>query len=123
VQYVPFAWIPPHVSVWYAAADAIATWQLWDRFHLEAQSHPTVHSIDGQLVDSLPWIERQRCQIAVDPHRRPVNWFVHEMAIQRENLRRIALRDGWEEKTDEDGNIVEDTRFDAPEKSAWAAHS
>jgi DNA polymerase I-like protein with 3'-5' exonuclease and polymerase domains len=116
MQYVPFTWIPPAIALWYAAADAIATWQLWNRFHLEAQSRHNVHSIDGQLIDSLTWIERQRFQIAVDPHRRLVDWFVREMASQRENLRRIALRDGWEEKTDENGNISEDTRFDVDKK-------
>ena len=116
VQYVPFTWIPTHIAVWYAAADAICTWLLWFQMREEAQSRVRVHKIDGELVDSLTWMERQRFLIAEEPWKRVVKWHTRSMEERRANLRQIANRVGWEERTDDDGNVIEDTQFDVDKK-------
>lgn len=116
VQYVPFTWIPTDIALWYAAADSIATWLLWQEFRVEAQGRRAVHEIDGHLVDALTWIERQRAEIAEDEHQRLVKWFMREMEERRENLRQIALRHGWPEQVDEQGNLIEETKFDVDKK-------
>jgi DNA polymerase I-like protein with 3'-5' exonuclease and polymerase domains len=116
VQYVPFTWVPTSIALWYAAADAICTWLLWFKMKDEAQGRVRVHKIDGEMVDTLTWIERQRFKIAEDPHRRMVNWHIRQMAERRENLRQIAVRMGWPELSDDDGNVIEDTKFNVDKK-------
>ena len=116
MQYVPFTWIPTSIALWYAAADAICTWLLWFRMREEAQSRVRIHKIDGEQIDTLTWIERQRFRIAEDPHRRMSQWHVRQMAERREELRQIAVRMGWPELSDDDGNVIEDTKFNVDKK-------
>jgi len=116
MQYVPFTWIPTDIALWYAAADAICTWLLWFQMKDEAQSRVRVHKIDGEQIDTLTWIERQRFRIAEDPHRRMKNWHIRQMEERREHLRQIAIRMGWQELSDDNGNLIEDTKFNVDKK-------
>jgi DNA polymerase I-like protein with 3'-5' exonuclease and polymerase domains len=131
MQYVPFMWIPTELAVWYAAADGICTWMLWDHkprkakpedaepdiLHVEAQKRKVVHKIDGQLIDTLTWMERQRQHIDVARHERLMKWNERNKAEMLENIRQIANRHGWEESSDDDGKVFEDTRFNPNSKN------
>jgi DNA polymerase I-like protein with 3'-5' exonuclease and polymerase domains/DNA polymerase III epsilon subunit-like protein len=112
VQHVPFTWVPTYIAVWYAAADGICTWLLWDKLRHEAQSRHIVHSIDGELIDTLTWIERQRCLIDVKPVERISKWHVRTMRERKERLRQLAIEAGWVERSDDEGNFVGETIFD-----------
>jgi DNA polymerase I-like protein with 3'-5' exonuclease and polymerase domains len=111
VQHVPFSWIPTGIALWYAAADAICTWCLWWAKREEAQSRPRVHQIDGEQIDTLTWIERQRWLINAVDHRRMVTAHMRAMIDRRENLRRLAVEHGWTEELADDGSLIEDSRF------------
>ncbi len=111
VQYVPFTWVPLDITLWYAAADAICTWLLWEHLHNEAMKQKLVHKIDQELVDSLSWIERQRFLVDIARRARTVKW--HEEIIHKieEELRVIAVKAGWKVETEEDGTVISDTVF------------
>jgi DNA polymerase I-like protein with 3'-5' exonuclease and polymerase domains len=131
MQYVPFMWVPSEIAVWYAAADAICTWMLWDHkprrekpedpdpdiLHVEAQKRKVVHKIDGQLIDTLTWMERQRQHIDVARHERLMKWNERNKAEMLDNLRQIANRHGWQEDSDDDGKVFEETRFNPNSKN------
>lgn len=135
-QYVPFTWVPTHIAAWYAAADAICTWLLWDyrprpkepdektaerlqeqkpkpvpSMHEEAQARRRVHHIDGELPDTIAWIERQRSLIDTERHQRLVKWSVQATEERRTKLRELAVKHGWEVATDDDGDVIPDTEF------------
>src|SRR5271166_5922949 len=94
-QVVPFTWIPPDIALWYAAADAICTWLLWDRMKQLARSRKLVHHIDHELVDSLAYIERQRFLVDVDRQRRTSRWHARKIIELKEKLSKMALAAGW----------------------------
>jgi DNA polymerase I-like protein with 3'-5' exonuclease and polymerase domains len=118
VQYVPFTWIPTEIALWYAASDAICTWLLWDLFRGEAQDLKRVHRIDGEMVDSLTWIERQRWLVDTEPHARMKAAHLRAMKVRREHLRQLANEEGWQEQTTEEGEVIEDSKFsvDSPKQ-------
>lgn len=131
MQYVPFMWVPTEIALWYAAADAICTWLLWafkprkarpedpepDILHVEAQKRKVVHKIDGQLIDTLTWMERQRLYVDVERHERLLKWNERNKAEMLEKLRQLAVKHGWEESSDDDGKVFEDTRFNPNSKN------
>src|SRR5271154_4146780 len=94
-QVVPFTSIPPDIALWYAAADAICTWLLWDRMKELARSRKLVHHIDHELVDSLAYIERQRFLVDVDRQRRTSRWHARKIVELKEKLSKMALEAGW----------------------------
>jgi DNA polymerase I len=94
-QVVPFTWIPPDIALWYAAADAICTWLLWDRMKDLSRSRKLVHHIDHELVDSLAYIERQRFLVDVDRQRRTSRWHARKLIELREKLAKMATEAGW----------------------------
>src|SRR5271166_3423275 len=95
MQVVPFTWIPPDIALWYAAADAICTWLLWDRMKQLARSRKLVHHIDHELVDSLAYIERQRFLVDVDRQRRTSRWHARRLIELKTKLGEMALAAGW----------------------------
>ena len=95
MQVVPFTWIPPEIALWYAAADAICTWLLWDRMKELARSRKLVHHIDHELVDSLSYIERQRFLVDVDRQRRTARWHARRLIELKTKLGEMALAAGW----------------------------
>jgi len=112
MQYVPFTWVPTPIALWYAAADAICTWLLWAKLHLDARERKLVHAIDGQLCDSLAWMERQRFLIDTERHARLVRWNNEENVKRQENLCQLAVAAGWKDKRyDEDNKVIEETPF------------
>lgn len=92
---VPFTWIPPEIALWYAAADAICTWLLWDRMKELARSRRLVHMIDHELVDSLAYVERQRFLIDVDRQRRTARWHARTLLDLQNKLKTLAEQAGW----------------------------
>ena len=94
-QVVPFTWIPPDIALWYAAADAICTWLLWDRMKDLARSRRLVHRIDHELVDSLAYVERQRFLVDVDRQRRTSRWHARTLAGLKDKLTKLAEAAGW----------------------------
>lgn len=130
MQHVPFMWLPTEIAVWYAAGDGITTWLLWDHtpskenpedpepdsMHVEAQKRKVVHHIDGQLIDTLSWMERQRLYIDTEAHDRMLKWDQRNKADMLRELQEIAVEDGWEEFSDDDGNVVESSRFNPNSK-------
>ena len=111
-QYVPFAWIPTEVALWYAAGDAICTWLLWQKMKDLARTRKLPHRIDHELVDSLIFIERQRFLIDVDRHSRTSKW--HTQLLERfyNQLRQLAIEAGFKEPCDEDtGFVSDDNKF------------
>ena len=107
-QVVPFTWLPPDLALWYAAADAICTWLLWDRMKDLARSRKLIHHIDHELVDSLAWVERPRFRVDVDRQRRTARWHGRKTAELREKLRRLALDAGWVGLPGKDGVVKGD---------------
>src|SRR5271156_2975372 len=87
---VPFTWIPPDIALWYAAADAICTWLLWERMKDLARSRKLVHRIDHELVDSLAYIERQRFLVDVDRRHRTAKWHGRTLAELKVRLQKLA---------------------------------
>src|SRR5277367_5364296 len=98
MQVVPFTWIPPEIALWYAAADAICTWLLWDRMKDLARSRKLVHHIDHELVDSLAYIERQRFLVDVDRARRTARWHGRKLTELRASLEKMAKDAGWDKE-------------------------
>ena len=94
-QVVPFTWVPPEIALWYAAADSICTWLLWDRMRTLARSRKLVHHIDHELVDSLAYIERQRFLVDVDRQRRTARWHARKIVELRTRLGEMAAAAGW----------------------------
>lgn len=92
---VPFTWIPPDIALWYAAADAICTWLLWDRMKGLARSRKLVHRIDHELVDSLAYVERQRFLVDVDRQHRTARWHGRTLAELKDRLTKLAEAAGW----------------------------
>ena len=92
---VPFTWIPPEIALWYAAADAICTWLLWDRMKGLARSRKLVHRIDHELVDSLAYVERQRFLVDVDRQRRTARWHHRTVIDLKAKLTKLAEAAGW----------------------------
>src|SRR5271157_42539 len=92
---VPFTWIPPEIALWYAAADAICTWLLWERMIGLARSRKLVHRIDHELVDSLAYVERQRFLVDVDRRHRPARWHGRTLKELRGKLVKQAEAAGW----------------------------
>jgi DNA polymerase I-like protein with 3'-5' exonuclease and polymerase domains len=92
---VPFTWVPPDIALWYAAADAICTWLLWDRMKGLARSRKLVHRIDHELVDSLAYVERQRFLVDVDRQRRTARWHGRTLAALKDKLSKLAEAAGW----------------------------
>jgi DNA polymerase I-like protein with 3'-5' exonuclease and polymerase domains len=82
-----------------------------DKFRGLAQSRLLPHVIDGELIDSLTWMERQRFLIDVEPHSRMVTWHERKMLEQREELRQLAIEAGWQEAHDANGELLENTKF------------
>jgi len=111
VTYAPFNWVPTHIALWYAAADATCTWLLWERTILPARSRHLIHKIDHRLVDSIAWIERQRFLIDPERHAQTVKWHQGKLRVIEARLRDIAENDGWPVKRDDEGNLVGDTLF------------
>jgi DNA polymerase I-like protein with 3'-5' exonuclease and polymerase domains len=111
VQYVPFTWIPTYIALWYAAADGICTWLLWAAMREEAQRRKRVHAIDGELIDTLTWMERQRHIIDTEPLERLKKWHMRTMAERQEALRKLANAEGWEEQFNEDGKLIDTSKF------------
>lgn len=110
-QHVPFTWVPQSLALWYAASDAICTWLLWKRMHELARSRKIPHRIDGELNDSLTWIERQRYLIDVERHRRTSAWHEKKVEGLSKKLRELALAAGWQEKSDDAGNVLPEDQF------------
>jgi len=92
---VPFTWIPPEFALWYAAADAICTWLLWEKMRNLARSRKLVHRIDHELVDSLAYVERQRFLVDVDRQRRTAKWHSRTLLELEAKLRTMAEAAGW----------------------------
>jgi DNA polymerase I-like protein with 3'-5' exonuclease and polymerase domains len=92
---VPFTWIPPDIALWYAAADAICTWLLWDGMKELARSRRLVHRIDHELVDSLAYVERQRFLVDVDRQHRTARWHGRSLAELKDKLTKLAAVAGW----------------------------
>ena len=86
----PFHWVPTELAVYYAAADAITTWLLWDKMHEEARKMKFVHKVDHELADALAWIERQRPLIDVATLRKTVSWHQEKMETLRAKLAEMA---------------------------------
>ena len=95
---VPFTWVPPEIALWYAAADSICTWLLWDRMKDLARSRKLVHHIDHELVDSLAYIERQRFLVDVDRARRTARWHGRKLTELRASLEKMAKDAGWDKE-------------------------
>ena len=102
MQVVPFTWVPPEIALWYAAADAICTWLLWDKMKDLARSRDLVHHIDHELVDSLSYVERQRFLIDVDRQRRTTRWHTRKTQELRDELGQMAKDAGWVSPTADD---------------------
>ena len=111
VQYVPFTWVPTEIALWYAGGDAICTWLLWEQMHPLAWSRRLPHRIDHELIDTLTWLERQRFIVDVAHHERTVKWHTAKLKLLRAELREIALRDGFKERTTDEGVVLEDDQF------------
>ena len=111
VQYAPFTWVPTEIALWYAAGDAICTWLLWEKMHDLAWSRRLVHRIDHELVETLTWLERQRLLVDVPHHSRTVKWHTAMLKELEAELRQIALRDGWKERTTDEGVVLDDDKF------------
>lgn len=94
-QHVPFTWVPTELALWYAAADAICTWLLWERMHGLARSRKLVHRIDHELVDSLTFVERQRFTIDVPRLRRTSRWHHRVTESLNKKLMEMAHTAGW----------------------------
>lgn len=116
-QHCPFTWIPTTIALWYAAGDAICTWLLWEKLHPESRTRKTVHKIDHVLIDSLTWLERQRFLIDTDRQRRTVGWHQAKLQVLREELRNLALKDGYNELTEPDGTVLPENKFN-PDSNA-----
>jgi DNA polymerase I-like protein with 3'-5' exonuclease and polymerase domains len=97
-QFVPFTWIPIELALWYAAADAICTWLLWNRMKDLARSRKLIHRIDHELVDSLTFLERQRFNIDVPRLRRTSRWHTKKTEQFAQKLREMAVVAGWQEE-------------------------
>jgi DNA polymerase I-like protein with 3'-5' exonuclease and polymerase domains len=110
-QFVPFPWIPTDLALWYAAADAICTWLLWEKMYKLARTRRLVHRIDHELVESITWIERQRWFVDTDRLARTVKGHAKKIGEMREELRELALKAGFEETKQEDGTVLEDDKF------------
>jgi DNA polymerase I-like protein with 3'-5' exonuclease and polymerase domains len=95
MQVVPFTWVPPDIALWYAAADSICTWLLWDCMKDLARSRKLVHRIDHELVDSLAYIERQRYLVDIDRQKRTARWHARETAKLKAALTEMACEAGW----------------------------
>ncbi len=111
VQYAPFTWVPTDVALWYAGGDAICTWLLWDKMHELAWSRRLVHRIDHEMIETLTWLERQRFLVDVAHHSRTVKWHTAKLKELGDELRQIALRDGWKERATDEGVVLEDDKF------------
>jgi DNA polymerase I-like protein with 3'-5' exonuclease and polymerase domains len=109
--YAPFSWVPTDIALWYAAGDAITTWLLWEKMYPLARSRNVPHTIDHDLVDSLTWIERQRFHIDTDRLARTTRGHQKRMMEMEIKLRALALADGFIEKADDEGNVLEDDKF------------
>lgn len=92
---VPFTWIPPDIALWYAAADSICTWLLWQGMKDLARSRKLVHHIDHELVDSLAYIERQRWFVDVERQRRTARWHARRIGELKAQLNEMAAAAGW----------------------------
>jgi len=108
MQVVPFTWVPVELALWYAAADAICTWLLWDRMKDLARSRTLIHHIDHELVDTLSYVERQRFLIDVDRQRRTARWHGRVLADLRAKLGRLAVDAGWAGGLAEEGKECKD---------------
>jgi len=97
-QFVPFTWIPIELALWYAAADAICTWLLWNQMKDLARSRKLIHRIDHELVDSLTFLERQRLNIDVPRLRRTSRWHTKKTEQFAQKLREMAVAAGWQEE-------------------------
>jgi len=92
---VPFTWIPTELALYYAAADAICTWLLWEKMKELARSRKLVHRIDHELVDSLAYVERQRFLVDVDRQRRTARWHGRTLVELKAKLVKLAEEAGW----------------------------
>ena len=110
-HFCPFSWIPVELALWYAASDAICTWMLWAKLHELARSRRTIHRIDHELVDSITWIERQRYFIDVERHARTVKGHQKKLAKLRKHLYDLGIAAGFEEKSTDEGEVLEKDRF------------
>jgi len=90
MRHVPFNWVPSGIALWYAAADAICTWLLWDKFHEEARNIKAAHKIDHELVDSISWMERQRFIIDVDRLYKMISWHQGKLEKLRKELNELT---------------------------------
>jgi DNA polymerase I-like protein with 3'-5' exonuclease and polymerase domains len=95
MQIVPFTWVPVELALWYAAADAICTWLLWDRMKDLARSRSLIHHIDHELIDTLSYVERQRFLVDVSRQRRTARWHGRVLADLRAKLGGLAVEAGW----------------------------
>ena len=92
---VPFTWVPSELALYYAAADAICTWLLWEKMKDMARSRKLVHRIDHELVDSLAYVERQRFLVDVDRQRRTARWHGRTLLELKAKLVKQAEEAGW----------------------------
>ena len=117
VHYAPFMWVPTDIALWYAAADAICTWLLWQKERGEAYGRKLVHKIDGELIDTLSWMERQRFLVDTEAHARLVKWSNETKLRMKAELARIANEEGWIEDPDNPDSKfnVDSTNKDLPE--------
>jgi DNA polymerase I-like protein with 3'-5' exonuclease and polymerase domains len=111
VQHVPFHWIPVTIALWYAAADGICTWLLWEKLNKLANTRKLIHRIDHELVETLTWIERQRFLVDENRHHRTVNWHQEKLNTLNKELHDLGIKYGWKEEVDDDNNLLESTIF------------
>jgi DNA polymerase I-like protein with 3'-5' exonuclease and polymerase domains len=111
IQHCPFNWLPTHIALWYAAADATCTWGLWEKVLQPARSRKVIHKVDHNLVDAITYIERQRFLIDTERHTQTVKWHQGKLRLIEKRLQDLAVENGWPVKKDDDGNILEQSVF------------
>jgi DNA polymerase I-like protein with 3'-5' exonuclease and polymerase domains len=89
LHYAPFNLLPSDIAVWYAAGDAITTWLLWEKNHVQARGMALPIQIDHELVDTLSWMERQRYQVDPAKLQRTIRW--HQKTLEKIRLELVAL--------------------------------